>query len=351
MTAIPMRALPVTRVKLLALGGALLAGLSIASASSDAEAPDGLVYDAMAAPATISYSGIVEEVRIGDRGSEACVYQIEHRAPNQTLRRYTAPASLSGDSLVTKGDETYTIDAKRRRIVETQNIARDDQIAIDNNYMLLRQNYRAVRRSAETFDGRSAIDVVLVNNYTHRVGMFVRIDAQSKLVLDKQRYAGDGSLVEETRFEEISLASNVPSSDFALPQGYATVRGAFYAAPSDDPNGVVGRAGFAAREPKFLPDGFSPVEGNVVALSNVRTLQVLYSDGLRTVSLFENQGSTAPDMSGLRADATTIGGHDAQYAEEGPTTLLSWRDATLSYTLVGELQLDELKRIAVSIAP
>jgi negative regulator of sigma E activity len=338
-------------VKLFAIGGTLVAGLFVASAVSHAEAPDGLIYDAMAAPATISYTGIVESVRIGNQGSVAYVYRIEHRAPNLTLRQYTSPSNLAGDSLVSRGDESFNIDPKRRRVTETRNDAINDQIAIDNNYLLLRQNYRAITRGDEIIAGRHAIDVALVNNYTHHTGMLVRLDEPSKLVLDKQQYAGDGSLVAETRFEEISFSTNVPSSDFDVPQDYAVEHGPSFGPPSDDPHGIVGRAGFNAREPKFLPDGFSPVEATLVSLDGVQTLHLLYSDGLRTVSLFQSQGAAAPDMAGLHGEVTTISGQDAQYAEEGPTKLLSWRDSGLYYTLVGELQLDELKRIASSIAP
>ncbi|MBV8148833.1 MAG: hypothetical protein JO092_07060, partial [Candidatus Eremiobacteraeota bacterium] len=246
-----------TGVKVLAAGGTLVAALSVAGAVSHAEAPDGLIYDAMAAPATISYAGIVQSVRIGNRGSEACVYRIEHRAPNLTLRQYTSPSNLVGDWLVSKGDMSFSVDTKRRHVTETRNAAINDQIAIDNNYLLLRQNYRAVTRGNETFAGRHAIDVVLVNNYTHHTAMLVRIDMPSKIVLDKQQYAGDGSLLAETRFEEISFSANVPSSDFDVPEGYAVEQGPSFGSPSDDPNGVIGRAGFDAREPKFLPDGFS----------------------------------------------------------------------------------------------
>jgi negative regulator of sigma E activity len=339
------------RFALAACGGALLATLSLARASSWGEPPDALVYDAMAAPASVSYTGVAESLRIGDDGSQVSVYRIEHRAPNRTIRRYTAPPALLGDALVTVGDENFSIDAAHHRIVERRNDAIDDQIAIDDNYLLLRQNYRAVRRASESFDGRDVNDVALVNNYTHRTTMLVRVDARRKLVLDKQRFAADGSMIAETRFEQIHYASGLPLSDFALPKGYAIVHATRFGSPSVDPQRVAARAGFAAREPRFLPDGFSPVEGSIVTLQGVRTLHVLYSDGLRTVSLFENDGPAAVNMKRFHPQATSLAGRRAQYAEDGPTTLLTWRGTSLQYALVGELQLTELKRIAASVEP
>ena len=336
------------RVALLACCGALVAGLSSAGATGE-ESADGLVYDAMAAPATVSYAATVQMVRIGNDGSQASVFHVEHRAPNQTVRRYTSPSALAGDYVITKGVATYSVDVKRRRVVAGKNDAVNDQIAIDNNYLLLRQNYRAVKRGAESIDGRDVVDVALINRYTHKTTVMVKIDTVTKVVLDKQQFAGDGSLLAETRFEDVSFGGSMPDADFAVPRDYANVSGPTFPTPSDDPHAITANAGFAAREPRFLPEGFSPVEGSIVTLRGVRTLHVLYSDGLRTVSLFENDASAALNMNGLRPQATTIAGGPADYAESGPTTVLAWRDRSLRYALVGELELTELKRIAGSI--
>lgn len=326
----------------------MLGGLSAASAATE-ESPDALVYDAMAAPATVSYTGVAEIVRIGDDGSEASVYRIEHRAPNQTVRKYTSPPALAGDYVVSRGIESFSVDVNRHRVVRAANNNVNDQIAVDNNYLLLRQNYRAVTRSEESLDGRDVVDVALVNNFTHRTIVLVRIDKITKVVLDKQQFSSDGSLVSEMRFEEIRYDGTVPAADFALPKAYPVVAGRSFDAQSDDPHAAASAAGFTAREPKFLPDGFSPLAGRVDVMHGVRTLHVLYSDGLRTVSLFENNGGAAVNMARMHAQATTVAGHDATYAQRGPTTLLAWRDGDLHYALVGELRLDELERIASSI--
>ncbi|MBV8067834.1 MAG: hypothetical protein JO113_07645, partial [Candidatus Eremiobacteraeota bacterium] len=45
------------------------------------ESRDPLLFAAIAAPANVSYTGVVEVVRIGSRSAEADVYRVEHRAP------------------------------------------------------------------------------------------------------------------------------------------------------------------------------------------------------------------------------------------------------------------------------
>jgi len=329
----------------------LLTLLFGALAPAGADTADALLARAMSSDSGASYAGVVEVVRIGERESEASVYRIEHRAPDLTRRLYTAPAALSGDAIVSKGDVSFSIDAKRRRIVETRNDALDDRIARNDNYLLLRANYRAVERGIESFDGRPTVDITLINRYSHRPAMLVRIDRQSRVVLDREEFSPDGALVSEIRFTEIRYTTPIPQTDFELPKTYALVQGPTFAQPSENASVIIQHAGFAAREPKSLPEGFSPVEGTLIELRGVRTVHLLYSDGIRTVSLFESAKPVMPDMAHLDPQTTSVAGRSAQYGEEGALELLAWSDGSLSYTLVGELGRAELARIAASVAP
>lgn len=338
-----------TRLKVAAGAAALAASLSLASAAPTDEPADGLVFDAMTAPASISYAATVQVVNIGNQDSQAWVYRVEHRAPDLTERTYLSPPRLHGDEIVTRGRQSDFVDVHHRRIFATQNSAAGDQIARDDNYLLLRANYRAVKQSPEAFAGRPVRDVALINKYTNHVTMVVRVDEQTKLVLDKQLFSADGSLVHEVRFEDVRISPNVPDSDFDLPRGYATVREPSYAVPSKDVAGIVRNAGFSARVPSFLPDGFSAVDGHVIDVKHVPTLHVLFSDGIRTVSLFESAGDAAVDMQSLHPHALSLSGRDARYAEQGPDALLAWSDGTLHFALLGDLRLEELKRIAASL--
>ncbi len=54
---------------------------------------EALLFEASSAPSTVSYTGTVVVVRIGSRSAEASVYRIEHRAPDQTRRVYSAPSA------------------------------------------------------------------------------------------------------------------------------------------------------------------------------------------------------------------------------------------------------------------
>jgi len=325
------------------------ASLALANAKPAHRGHDELLVAAMSAPSTVSYTGVVQVVRIGNSASQAAVYRVEHRAPDLTRRTYTSPSSLLGDSLVSNGDLSFSIDPKRRRIVEMRSDAVEETVALSANLALLRENYDVVSKGNETYAGRRAVDLVLMNKHTRRPTMLVRIDRDSDIVLDKEEFGADGSLVSELRFEEIRYATAIPQSDFALPKTYSLVRGPAFAEPSENLTSVVRSAGFSAREPRALADGFSPIEGNLVQMRGIVTLHVLYSDGIRTVSLFENAKASTLDVARLNPRDLQVGGHDAEYAEDGPAALLAWNDGALYYTLVGELDLPEFERLAASI--
>ncbi|HEX8806536.1 MAG TPA: DUF4367 domain-containing protein, partial [Candidatus Aquilonibacter sp.] len=171
------------------------------------------------------------------------------------------------------------------------------------------------------------------------------------LVLERQEFASNGSLIMQTRVEQVRFTAAIPQAVFDVPQGLRRVNGAARGTESTDVEHVISSAGFDALEPKYLPEGFSPIAGDVVSIKNVPTLHLLYSDGIRTVSLFQNEKDAAVDLSHYHAISTSVADHPAHYVQEGPTTLLAWSDGNRHFALVGDLSLNELEKIGASVLP
>ncbi|MDQ2680575.1 MAG: DUF4367 domain-containing protein [Candidatus Eremiobacteraeota bacterium] len=317
-------------------------------------APDAfsLLRSAIAAPNHISYVGQMQSVQYGRSKSEASVFRVEHRAPNMTRHWYLAPQSLYGDSIISRGATAFNIDVKHNRVIVVQDDAIDDQVALDDNMGLLSANYRAISGPDGSVAGRAASVVILINKYTGETGLRVWIDKQTSLVLQKETYATNGSISHQSRFDEIRYVTSIPPGVFTIPtSGYRVVKGADHGLPSNDLAAVVRTAGFQAHGPKYLPDGFLPVAGSVTDIKGVRTLHLLYSDGIRTLSLFQNAKGSAVDMSRYKPSSVRVENHDAQFVEDGPTKLLAWQESNLHFALVGELSEPELIKIAASVVP
>ena len=338
------------RAKLAAAGAALGLALTSAHGSADQLGPQALLRDAMAAPEQLSYVGEMQTLRFGAQKSDAAIYRIEHRAPDLTRRWYLAPQDVYGDSVITRGDTTYSIDVKRSRIVVTDDDAIEDQVAEDDDFALLNANYNAIYGPDETIDGRRVKVVLLNNKHTGQTTMRVHIDAATKLVIEREQYASNGSLVAQTRFEALRYTSDIPQGIFDLPS-MPHVNGPSRGIPSNNLAQLIKTAGFAAHGPKYLPEGFTPVAGDVADVKGVRTLHLLYSDGIRTISLFQNATGAAVDMSRYRVNDAHVENKDAKYVQQGPTTLLAWSESGVHFALVGELDLSELQKIAASVVP
>jgi outer membrane lipoprotein-sorting protein len=311
-----------------------------------------LIVAAAAAPKHVSFVGQMSTIRSGQTRALAVVSKVEHRAPDETRRTYLAPRVLYGQFVISRGATSWDVDTTHKRVVISENKAVIDPVAIVDDIALLDSNYRAVRTATEGVAERKTDVVDLVSRYTGERAMRLWIDSETHVVLAKEAYHSDGSLAWRTRFDDIRYTDGIPAAIFTstVPQGFTTVKGRSYQQPQSLPNAMPD-AGFKPITPKYLPEGFALVGADVTEVKGVRNLHLIYSDGIRSLSLFESATDRAIDFTGMPSKATRFEDHDAQYVRDGPTTLLAWRERGLAFALVGDLDLKELQQIATSVVP
>jgi negative regulator of sigma E activity len=331
-------------------------GRGIAAADQPAlptQDPAALLRSSIEAPKDVSYVGQVETVRFASSRASATIAKVEHRAPEFTRRWYVAPEAIYGDYVITRGIESYQFDTRRGEETITHSPSTDDQVTASGNFDRVLQNYRAVYDGEAIVAGRPTVSVALINKYTGERAMRVWIDRETHLVLKKEEYHANGAVASQTHFEDLRYTQSIPDGIFSVepPAGFAPARGQVVATPSSDIDKVIKEAGFAPYKPNALPQGFDIVSADVTTVSGVRTLHLLYSDGLRSISLFENATDAAADFGSLHPKALTFEGHEAEYVEDGPTTLLTWKEHDIYFALVGDLLRNELVQIAKSVVP
>ena len=312
-----------------------------------------LIVAAVAAPQHVSFVGQMSWIGSGTRQAFAYVAKIEHRAPDETRRTYLAPRGVYGEYVVSRGAMSYDVEPSVKRVVVSENRAVVDPVAVVDDIALLDGNYRAVRSATDDVADRRTDVVDLVSRYTGERAMRLWIDSETHIVLAKEAYHGDGSLAWRTRFDEIRYTDAIPEAFFAtaIPTGYATVHGRSYA-QQGSLTSAVSAAGFTPITPKYLPDGFILSGADFSQTPDgIKNVHLLYTDGIRELSLFENASDRAVDFGDMQPHLTSFGGHDAQYAHQGPDTLLAWRERRLTFLLVGDLDLTELIPIAKSVVP
>jgi outer membrane lipoprotein-sorting protein len=339
------------------LGLALLALCGPASAAPTAAPAIGsdarpLIVEAVAAPQHVSFVGQMSAIRSGATRATATITKIEHRAPNMSRRTYLAPRDLYGQFVVSRGALSWDVNPAKKQVTVTENKAAVDPVAVVDDIALLDSNYRAVRTGSDDVAERKTDVVDLVSRYTGERAMRLWLDQQTHVVLAKEAYHGDGSLAWRTRFDDIRYTDAIPSEVFSTdpPPGYQTIHGRSYQQPVALPSAVP-NAGFTPVTPRYLPDGFVLVGSDVSTNNGIKNLHLIYSDGIRTLSLFQNATGREVDFVGMQSQTTSFENHVAHYVHDGPTTLLAWKEHKLVFAVVADLDLKELIRIAISVVP
>lgn len=312
-----------------------------------------LVRAALDAPKHISYVGQLQTVRWGQSAATATIQRVEHLAPSSTRRTFLAPDALYGEYDITIGTTTTKIDPKQKRALVDDNPSIDSATENTATVALLSSNYRAIIGPVEIVAARPATTVELVNKFTGERTMRLWIDNATKVVLAKERYRSDGSVLWRSRFDEIRFTNDFPPDLFSatIPAGFQELAERRFADMVNSMQAVVDQLDFKVVEPHYLPNGFKEVGVDVSSFRGLRNLHVVYSDGIRALSLFENDSDEPADFGDLKPSITHFDGHDAQYATTGPTTLLAWHEKGIAFALVGDLDLRELTAIAISVVP
>jgi negative regulator of sigma E activity len=342
----------------LAIGAAFMlpvGAMAAKKAAPQPPAPDAnaLVREALEAPRHVSYVGQMQTIRWGTRVANATIQRVEHLAPSSTRRTFLAPEALYGEYDITLGTTTTKIDPKQHRAMVSENPSSDNEIAMNSSIALLVANYRAVIGPVEIVAARPATTISLVNRYTGERMMRLWIDNETKVVLAKEAYHQDGSLAWRSRFDDIRFTGQIPNGIFStsIPSDFQQVEGRRFADINDDLQQTLDDAGFKPENPRYLPDGFHIIGAENSIFRGLHNLHLLYSDGIRTLSLFENNSDSEPDFGDVKPSTTHFEGHDAQYVKDGPTTLLTWREHGLAFALIGDLDLKNLTQIAISVVP
>ncbi len=336
-------------------GLAILAAALGSPGATLAAVPDAttLLRESLDAPKSVSYIGQLQTVRFSSSRAIATITKVEHRAPGSTRRWYVAPEALYGDYIVDRAGATYQFDTKHSKVIVSHNATPENAVASAGSFDRVLANYRALVEGSETVADRATVSIVLVNKFTGERALRVWLDKETHLVLKKEEYHANGSVASQTRFDALRYTAEIPEGIFStdVPSGYTQIAGQDAAMMDSDIDRVVAQAGFKPVEPQNLPQGFSMTSGDVRDVNGVKTLHLLYSDGLRSISLFENATGAAADFGSLRPTTVALDGHDGQYVEDGPTTLLTWKEHGLYFALVGDLMRNELIQIAKSIVP
>ncbi|MDQ6768208.1 MAG: hypothetical protein M3Z41_10410 [Candidatus Eremiobacteraeota bacterium] len=314
-----------------------------------------LYAQAVEADDRVSYSGTLTTVVYegDDDRASSTVTRIEHKAPSLWRIWYLAPADAYGRMIVSNESLTYQYEPSRNRVISHDWNETAPGVAAPVNLPQVESNYSVDIGPATSVAGRKVMSLSLVSKHTGSLVQRLWVDDQSKLILRRESYSSEGNVASKSSFDGIRVGVDLPQDLFGLtvPKGMTLVPGASYGKATTDVNDLVRGLNFKFAPPKYLPDGFVLERGSLASHDGIDTVEFVYSDGLRTFSLFENATGRLPRFEQATPKTIGIGDAQGQYADVGGQTLVSWNAGGLNFTIVGDLSPKESARIGASIHP
>lgn len=309
-----------------------------------------LLKNAVTADDHVSFSGTVTSLVYGGTVTSATVVRIEHKAPNDWRLWYVAPADAYGRLIISNESVAYQYEPATGKVFSndwaslapfaaTLDIAR-----IKRNYVVRADDHAGVA-------GRPARTLSLISNFSHTLVLRVWVDNATGVILRRETYHADGTIATKTEFDMIRFVKDLPDDLFKMtvPVGMTLTPGAEYGTSTTAMDSLTGGLSFKAVGPRELPDGFSFEKGSTSARAGVQTVQFVYSDGLRTLSLFENATGRYPSFEDPAPKTLTVGKQDGKFTSVAGQTLLTWNAGGLNFIMVGDLPPKELAHIGASL--
>lgn len=257
------------RALLIAAGGVLTVSLTGVAFADVLPADDsdpralGLLAASSQAGRDANYEGTqLVMLWMGDKQLSASV-QIAHRAGSGSLLQVEPTANSSGRTVFEPDGPA------------SSGLAGQSAAALD----LVRRNFVVALDGADDVLGRP-VDIVLVRTRAGRPVQRLWIDRDSSLPLRRRFYDEGGRLVKQTAF--VSLSKRTPV--------FATVQVA--TVPLRAPTGTVDAAALRAAGWAVppAPDGMVAYDAVITGSGQDAVLHLAYTDGIATLSLFEQHG-------------------------------------------------------------
>ncbi len=263
---------------------------------------------------------------------------------------YVLPASAAGRTVIRDGKTRWTIEPAIRTIIQSEVVQRPvPQNKIGAIVNQVARTYRLVMgKEMSQVASRPVYVLELTPAQPDRPRRVWWIDKQTSLVLKRELYNVAGKL------EEVSIFSNIvinPMQDAGLtvlkaPKGYRIVTRPLDNAATDLE---------AARRllptsgniPASLGSGFDFQSARVVDASGTKSIQVQYSDGLASLSLFKMPAnSKLPNDNGHGREILIGSAKGMLIQTVAPYRILSWKAAGGTLNLVSDIAEETMTRLA-----
>ncbi|MNK87404.1 Sigma-E factor regulatory protein RseB precursor [compost metagenome] len=275
------------------------------------------------------------------------VVKVVHGAGDRRRQEILAPMRMKGDLIVDNGKTLWHFSPRTQKVDLSPTRQWGDRVA--DRIRLLTQNYRMNVLGREKVAGRAVHVVELLPTHGSRSSQRLWLDQMHAVPLRLERLSPQGKLLERTEFRDIDFLDQVDPELFLLelPQNVAVTTSVRLLAAGRTLGDLGDQVPFAVKLPSYLPRGFEGMDVQLFESKGVKSLHWRLSDGLTTLSLFMTGKDHQPVMPSSRT-IDLAPKQKAHLLEHPGRRTLCWTADRVSYAMVGDLNEDELLKIARS---
>lgn len=300
-------------------------------AAADAPALRLLRAASMAAMST-TYTGVQYICAWSGAGATSVVVQVRHTAGKGATVE-VQPSVTGGAVQLTESDS-----------VAEQVSASGANALADDALGLLRRNYRLSVGAAEPVAGRAAA-VVEAHRPDGTIAARMWLDSGTGLLLRREVYDGVGRLLRASAFVELTTGPADPRTAMADGSTSRRILGMPWLPLRPARMASLRAAGWAL--PSALPGELTRYEARSRSTDGQDVVHLSFSDGLSTVSLFEQRGTLDDrDMSTWRR--TRMSGANVFVRDTIPQRVV-WASGGTVYTLLADAPADTVRAVVRSL--
>ena len=313
-------------------------GLALLGAANAAEpdvSPVFLIKRMVAATSALNYQGVF----VYQRGNQIDSMRILHRLNGDTEVERLVSLSGPAREVIRKGDEVRCLfpDDKEGMV---EKIQPKDFFAfgLSTSIEEIDQHYRLQVAGKPRIAGRNSIAISIVPEQSDRYAYQLVVDEDHGLLLKSAVYDRNGRVLEQVQFAEISIGEHIPMSEFE-PQLNGDEY-TWHTSQADHPQNNVTQ-GTHRWSASWLPSGFEMRNEMTQQFANEKSpvSHLVYTDGVAMVSIF------------VEEDSQRSTPRESDYSSLGAVNAMSIKQDSNLITVVGELPLATLQRIAGSVGP
>lgn len=216
---------------------------------------------------------------------------------------------------------------------------------------LIQQNYKIYLDKQVQIMNRMSISIFFEPKGVNRPARKVWIDKEYGIPLRTEIYGLNGELVLLSTFSEIQFGTIPENDSFALKIPEGTLVKTLVESRYTDFAEAQNHVSFKLYSPSYLPKGFTLIGITHFKGRKGERVHLLYSDGLSSLSIFQDTLALASSGSSLPTREVDIRGKQGVFYDQGLLKILSWKLKDIHVTLIGEVSEDELLKVAASILP